>query len=608
MADAQHPLQLVAASLPESPGVYRFLDGEGKPLYVGKAKSLRKRVTSYFVRQHPIPRIQVMLGQAVSLEITVTSNENDALILEATLIKQWQPRYNVLLKDNKSYPFLHLSTRHPFPRLAIYRGARKEAGRFFGPYPSVQSLRQTLKLLQRLFPIRQCPDRQFEQRIRPCLQYQIKRCAGPCCGRVTPERYGDWVRQVTLFLEGRDRQLADDLKQAMWAASAVLDFEAAAELRDRLKALDHVQEQRSLGLSRGAGDLDVVAVMERGGLVNVQVFFIRGGSNLGNRDFFPDNAAGATLEEVLEAFLAQFYLQRDPPPEILVDLDLEEAPWLSRVLGERRGGSVLLHQPQRGEKRRLLDMALANADQALTRRLAGQAAHLDRLEKLGEILGLEGPPERIEAFDVSHVQAAHPVGSLVVMGPEGMIRSAYRRHGLEGFPDDTARMAEMVRRRFERLKREEDGQWPDLVLLDGGLGQLHAVLEVADDLQVDGVAFCAMAKGPNRNAGRERLFLPGAESPLILDPRSPVLFLLQNIRDEAHRFAIGYHRLKRGQAQTRSALDQIPGVGPKRKKALLRRFGSVKNLRAAAVADLAGVPGVSEELARRIIDSLQTET
>ncbi|MBF0142664.1 MAG: excinuclease ABC subunit UvrC [Magnetococcales bacterium] len=621
----EHPLKATAAELPLLPGVYRFLDREGKPLYVGKAKQLRKRVLSYFrggdAPSPAIPaRIRVMLGQAVGLEIAVTDSENDALVLEANLIRALKPRYNVLLKDDKSFPFLRLTTDHPFPRLDLYRGSRREGGRFFGPYPSVVAVRETLRWLQRIFPIRQCEDGEFSRRQRPCLQFQIGRCAAPCCQRIDAEAYGQVIREVTLFLEGRDHQLVAGLRQSMWHAAEARRFEEAARLRDRITAVEHVQERRRLAPNLPAdsrGDLDVIAISQGEGRSAIQVFYIRGGINLGNRGFFPDNTDGVGAEEVLRAFLTQYY-PRDPsriPPRILLDRPLADAEWLAETLGALRTAKVELHAPQRGGLRQLVTMAKSNADESLHRLLSGRESQRRLLAELGELLGMEHPPERIEVYDISHIQDSHPVGSLIVFGPQGFIPAGYRRFSLEGesAADDTARMASVLGRRFAHLRDEPEAahgeaEWPDLILLDGGRGQLNAVLEVAHDLGISGLALAALAKGPERNAGRERLFLLGVEEPVILPETSPLLFLLQKIRDEAHRFAVGYHRLRRQKAARRSALDEIPGIGPQRKKALLKQLGSVRAIRESTPEDLTRIAGIPPKLATLILQTLNEET
>ncbi|MBF0613611.1 MAG: excinuclease ABC subunit UvrC [Magnetococcales bacterium] len=603
-------------SLPESPGVYRFLDAEGKALYVGKAKSLKKRVSSYF-HGSCSRRILAMLAKAHDVAIVVTATEQDALILEANLIRRWQPPYNVLLKDDKSHPWLRLTMDHPFPRLTLHRGPRRAGERYFGPYPNVHALRELLRWLQGVFPLRQCEDRQFSSRKRPCLQHQIKRCHAPCMGLTDAENYAQMVREAVLFLEGRDRQLTDRLTRAMWEAAEGRHYEDAARLRDRIRAIEQLQSQRRANLQAGT-DLDLFCVSTTPGPAAIQVFFVRDGINLGNQSHFPENTEECTPVEALEAFIAWFYAPPEegeagesvetplPPPEILINLPLAEQAWMESTLGRLRGGAVRIRIPERGEKRRLLDLAVTNAETAKVRRLSGRAANRQRLVELAELLALPQVPERIEALDVSHIQDAHAVAAMVVFGPEGMMKRAYRRFAIQdpASVDDTARMAEVVARRFRPGESRQD-DWPDLLLLDGGKGQLSAVLEVMGELGVSGVAVCAMAKGPERHAGKETLFLPERPEPVILPERAPVLFLLQNIRDEAHRFAITYHRSKRERSQVRSVLDEIPGVGPARKKALLRHFGSVRAIRAAGIAELTSVAGISSALAATIVHFLQ---
>lgn len=621
-----HPLQTNIAALPPESGVYRYLDGLGKVLYVGKAKHLKKRVASYFSGQNS-PRITAMLAQAQGLEITVTDSENEALILEANLIKRFRPPYNVLLKDDKSYPYLRLNLDHEFPRLSLHRGRRNKSGRYFGPYPTIHALRETLKLLQAVFPIRQCHDRQFANRQRPCLQFQIKRCSGPCCGRVAADKYGEWVADLVQFLEGKDRALEKALTKKMWEAAEARQFEDAGFLRDRLQFMAKIQDQRRLNLSREL-DLDVIACLALPGGVAIQIFFVRQGLNLGNRSFFPNNTDDLNEQQILETFLTQYYANPDyrmesasksgwPPPEILLNHQLPDKHLLEAALGGLRGGRVKISQPMRGEKRQLIKMAELNAQIEHKRRKNSTGSYQKILLALKELLDLSQPPERIEAYDISHIQSSEPVGSLVVFTQDGFKNSSYRRFIIKDSAarDDTARMGEVLTRRFLRLKqkdttggeesdKQKDAQWPDLVLLDGGVGQLNAVLAVAEELQVDGVTFCAIAKGPDRNAGRERLFLPDRVDPIILAHDSPVLHLLQNIRDEAHRFAVGFHRVRRAKSQIRSLLDDIPGVGAKRKKAIISRFGSVQGVREAGVEALIEVDGISEELAHNIINFL----
>ncbi|HIJ82823.1 MAG: Excinuclease ABC subunit C [Magnetococcales bacterium] len=629
MESWSHDLKAAAESLPEWPGVYRFLDETGRVVYVGKAKNLKKRASSYFSGSHA-PRVMAMLRQARKLEMTVTETENEALILEANLIKQFKPPYNVLLKDDKSHPYLHLNVEHPFPRLSLYRGQRREAGRFFGPYPSVHAVRDTLKWLQNVFPIRQCGNLQFSNRSRPCLQYQIKRCTGPCCGREAKEAYALRVEQLILFLEGRDKTIERDIKKAMWEASEALDFEAAARLRDRLHCLKQVQDRRRLNLSREL-DLDVVVVLKQDGVAVVLFLFVRRGLLLGIRSFFPENVADVAVDEVMGSFMGQYYSNPFnrfeqgsgggdttwPPPEILVNVDLPDAAWLAGVLTRLRGSNVHFLRPMRGEKRVLLEMGEKNAGELLLRRIGTHNAQGRDLMQLARVLDMDQVPERIEAYDISHFQDAQPSGSLVVFTVDGFQKGAYRRFAIqdETLADDTARMAEVLSRRLLALKEGQGGEggdiaqpWPDLILLDGGVGQLNAVLEIALELQVDGIVFCAIAKGPQRNAGRERLFLPGRDEAIILPHDSPVLMLLQKIRDEAHRFAVGFHRVRRKKEQRRSLLDDIPGIGLKKKRALLRQFGSVRAIQEAGTETLMTVQGISSELARRIEQHLKKGT
>lgn len=616
----EETLREVAHDLPDGPGVYRFLDLEGRVVYVGKAKSLKKRTSSYFSGSQ-VARTLAMLRHAVALEFTLTETENEALILEANQIKQFKPPYNVLLKDDKSHPYLYLNVSHPFPRLALYRGLKCQDGRYFGPYPSVHAVRDTLKWLQKVFPIRQCSDGQFSNRSRPCLQYQIKRCTAPCCGREAGEAYGLRVKELVGFLEGRDKGMERETKKAMWAAAEALDFEEAARLRDRLHCLTQVQDKRRLNLSQDV-DLDVAVVVKQDGLAVALFLFVRHGLLLGSRSFFPENAEEAGIEEIMESFLAQYYANPSnrieqgsagsrgmwPPSEIMVNVELDDDTWLCSVLSRLRGSVVRLLRPQRGEKRILLEMAEKNALEVLLRRLGSHKAQGRDLLQLAQVLEMEQMPELIEAYDISHFQDAEPSGSQVVFTQEGFRKELYRRYAIrdESLADDTARMAEVLRRRLLSLKESQGGEhWPDVILLDGGLGQLQAVMEVADDLQTDGIVFCAIAKGPQRNAGRERLFLPGREEAIVLPHHSPVLHLLQRIRDEAHRFAIGFHRVRRKKRQHVSVLDAIPGIGAGKKRALLRQFGSVAAVRAADVTELATVPGISAELASRIKQHLE---
>ncbi|MBF0158125.1 MAG: excinuclease ABC subunit UvrC [Magnetococcales bacterium] len=595
-------MQEQAAALPLQPGVYRFLDSTGDLLYIGKAKQLRRRVLSYFARTDHAPRTQSMLQQAQQLEITLTANEIDALVLEATLIQRHRPRYNVLLKDNKSYPWLHLTTDHPFPRLTLYRGQREEKGRFFGPYPSTQAVRETLKLLQRLFLIRPCDDHQFASQRRPCLQYQIKRCSAPCCDRITAEQYALSVHEVVLFLSGRSPQLIDELTATMWHAAEQRYYEQASQLRDRIKTLRYIQQQRQINLATLRHDVDLVALYRQEQHCAIQVFFIRNGINLGHRAFFPEQTDTMSESAILETFLLQFYLDKQPASEIIVSHAItDDEGWLRTLLKEKRAGAVTLHQPKRGEKWQLMQMACANAQWALERKSHEHTAWQQRLEALAERLKLPEAPQRIEVYDISHHHDDSVVGAMVVCGPEGLQRDQYRRFAIQDdhATDDTARMATMIRRRCHKLQQSEI--WPDLIVLDGGIGQLNAVMTVALELQLtDAIHFVALAKGVDRHAGQERIFLPHQPQPIILSQGDPVLLLLQLIRDEAHRCAVGYHRIKRHRKQYASVLDQITGIGPQRRKALLCHFASVEAIAQADQARLAEVKGISPQLAEQV--------
>ncbi|MBF0187153.1 MAG: excinuclease ABC subunit UvrC [Magnetococcales bacterium] len=609
-----HPLREVAVGFPLKPGVYRFLNASGRVIYVGKAKALRKRVLSYFSASVQTgSKTAVMLQQAASLELTVTSSEEEALLLEADLIKRYQPRYNVLLRDGKSYPYLHLSTNHPFPRLTLYRGERKEPGRYFGPFPSVHAVRGSLQWLQRAFPIRTCDDRQFASRKRPCLQYQIKRCSGPCCDRVEAERYGQWVAEVVRFLGGRDNQVVETVRQQMWKAAEARRFEEAAELRDRLKQLERIQRHRQ-DAPAIRGDADVIAAVIKGGLAALQILMVRGGRFFGSRTHFPNHVDHHSEAEIIEAFLGQFYTEHANPGTILVSHPLPQNDWLQSALQQQsdRRSKVVITTPQRGPKRHLVSLGLDNALDALDRRISSRKGVAELLERIAEVLLLPQTPSRIEVYDVSHIQDTNPVASMIVHGSEGFEKGQYRRFSIRDrtLPDDTARMREILTRRFKRLKQAEseeekgEGIWPDLVLLDGGRGQLNVALDVSRELQLEGISFRAIAKGPDRHAGRERLFLPDDPEPLILDPGSAELFFLQNIRDEAHRFAITYHRARRQRSQKRSQLDGIQGIGAAKKRALLKAFGSVRKIADTSVDELATLPGITAELAQRILDAI----
>ncbi|MBS1222786.1 MAG: excinuclease subunit [Proteobacteria bacterium] len=588
------------------PGVYRMLDERGVVLYVGKARDLRRRVSSYFRENQSSAKTRSLVAQIEAIEVTVTHTEAEALILESRLIKELQPRYNILLRDDKGYPYIHVADGD-FPRLALHRGARRAPGRYFGPYPHANAVRDTLNLLQKVFRLRSCEDSFFRARSRPCLQYQIKRCTAPCVGLIDHEGYRRQLRDAVLFLEGRSGQVIDDLARRMEAAAVALNFEEAAVYRDQIVELRQIQQRQHV--EGESGDLDVVAAVARGGAACVQVFMFRGGRLLGNKAFFPrlpeDEDAGA----VLGAFLAQYYLDREIPAELLVSHELADAALLAQAFQERAGRRIALVAHPRGERARWLDLARRNAEHALAAHLSSQAGMGQRLEALRDALGLEDAPNRLECFDISHTQGEATVAACVVFGAEGPIKADYRRYNIEGITpgDDYAALRQALTRRYTRL-REEEGRLPDVLFIDGGQGQLAQARAVLEELQVVGVAAVGVAKGPERKPGLETLFLSGENRPFILPADSAALHLVQQIRDEAHRFAITGHRQRRAKARVASALERIPGIGPKRRQALLRQFGGVKQLARAGVEDLASVDGINAELAQRIYDAFHGET
>ena len=587
--------------LTSRPGVYRMLGEDGEILYVGKARNLKKRLSNYF-RKALDTKTQALMNQMARIEVTVTHTESEALILENTLIKGHQPRYNVLLRDDKSYPYIHISTDQDYPRIALHRGARKGGGRYFGPYPSAHAVRESLYLLQKVFRVRQCEDSVFRNRSRPCLQYQIKRCSGPCVGLVTPEEYARDVEHTILFLEGRNDRVIAELVEHMEQAAERLEFELAALYRDRIASLRRVQERQYVSGERG--DLDIVAAAVEGGAACVQIFFIRGGRNLGNKAFFPKCPAGAGEEEVLAAFAAQYYLKHEPPRLILVNRMAEgDRDWLAQALSERVGHRVEIRSRVRGERARWLEMAVRNARHALGARLASRAGMARRLEALREALGLEEAPERLECFDISHTRGEATVASCVVFDAEGPVKSAYRRFNIEGITggDDYAAMEQALSRRYTAVQ-EGEGVLPDVLLIDGGKGQVAAAQRVLDELGVAGLSLIGVAKGRERRPGWETLHRPDGSS-FELAPDSAALHLIQQIRDEAHRFAISGHRQRRARARKASPLEAIPGIGPKRRQQLLRQFGGLREVARAGVEDLSKVKGISRELAQQIYDA-----
>jgi excinuclease ABC subunit C len=619
---------------PTSPGVYRMLNAASDVLYVGKAKNVRKRLSSYARVSAPQPaRILRMIAATVSVEIISTSTETEALLLEANLIKQLRPRFNVQLRDDKSFPYILITGDHWAPQILKHRGAQSRPGQYFGPFASAGAVNRTITALQRAFLVRSCTDSFFESRSRPCLLYQIRRCSGPCTGEIDFPGYTELVREAKDFLSGRSRMVKQELAGEMEKASAELAFETAALYRDRLAALSAIQSQQGIN-PRTVEEADVFAIHQEGGYSCVEVFFFRTGQNWGNRAYFPRAEKSFTAEEVLASFLAQFYDDKPPPKLILLSHTIEESVLLAAALSIKAGVRVEVATPQRGEKKELIAHALTNAREALGRKLADTATQGRLLQGLVTTLALPHPPRRIEVYDNSHIQGTNAVGAMIVAGPDGFIKNQYRKFNIksEGLTpgDDYAMMREVLQRRFKRLlappagddaakpktgdlgtgdlgtgdpKADDDSfpQWPDLVVIDGGRGQLNAVSEIFDGLGLTGVSLLAVAKGPERDAGRETLFMPGRDA-IKLEPRDPVLYFIQRLRDEAHRFVIGSHRKLRKKDIREAGLQEIPGIGPSRKRALLHHFGTLKEIERASIADLGKVPGVSAESARKIFE------
>lgn len=584
-----------------APGVYRMLDAHGEILYVGKAANLKKRLTSYFRKHDASLKNRAMMAHMTSIDVIVTHTETEALLLENNLIKKHRPRYNVVLRDDKSYPYIRLDTDSPFPRLAIYRGRRHEAGRYFGPYPSAHAARESVNLLQKLFLLRQCNDTFFRNRSRPCLQYQIKHCSAPCVKLINEEDYARDVRHAILFLEGRTREVIDAMVQRMETASGRQDFELAARYRDQITSLRRISERQHISTTNG--DYDVIAASGQSGIHCIAVMLVRGGHNLGSRTFYPKVTGETSMQEVLSAFLPQYYLGQDIPREILVSAKIEDEALLQDILSGQCGKRVVIRHPVRGEGRRLLMLTQTNAAQALGLRLAMDANLRQRFEALQEVLELDQLPARLECFDISHTLGEGTVASCVVFDANGPLKGHYRRFNIESSTpgDDYAAMHEALARRYTRLKRGE-GIIPDVLLIDGGKGQLHEAQQVLEELQVEGVMLVGVAKGPARKPGLEQLFLSGRGAPLILPPDSPALHLIQQIRDAAHRFAITGHRQRRARARNTSMLESVPGLGRKRRQQLLKQFGGLQEVSRAGVEDLASVKGISHELAERIYD------
>ncbi|MFN0264435.1 excinuclease ABC subunit UvrC [Tepidamorphus sp. 3E244] len=607
--------QVIAAAqkrAPAGPGVYRMFDSDGEILYVGKARSIKKRVASYTRIGGQSNRIARMIAETASMEFVSTQTETEALLLEANMIKRLRPRFNVLLRDDKSFPYILISREHEAPQLTKHRGARNRKGDYFGPFASAGAVNRTLNAMQRAFLLRTCTDAVYESRTRPCLLYQIKRCSAPCTGEISLEDYAGLMDEAKRFLSGKSSGVRAELGRAMEEASEALDFERAALLRDRIAAMSHVQSHQ--GINPGNVDeADVFAIHQEGGQFCIQVFFFRTGQNWGNRAYFPKADGSLEVGDVLQSFLAQFYDDKPCPRLILVSHDLPEEDLLAEALGARAERKVEILKPQRGEKRGLVEHATTNAREALGRRLAESASQTKLLKGIAEAFDLPEPPKRIETYDNSHIMGSNAVGVMVVAGPEGFEKGQYRKFNIKSADltpgDDYAMMREVLTRRFARLLKdntnpetgERDEAWPDLVLVDGGKGQLSIAESVLEELGIDDVALVGVAKGPERDAGREHFFMPGRE-PFRLEARDPVLYYLQRLRDEAHRFAIGTHRAKRKTALTKNPLDEISGIGPTRKRALLLHFGSAKAVSRAGLADLEATPGISRQMARLVYD------
>lgn len=596
------------ASCSGRPGVYRMFDADAKLLYVGKAKNLKKRLASYFRKVGQAPKTAALVARIAQVETTITANETEALLLEQTLIKQWRPPYNILLRDDKSYPYVFLSSGD-FPRLSIHRGAKKEPGRYFGPYPSAGAIRESLSLLQKAFFVRQCEDSYYRNRTRPCLQYQIKRCKAPCVDMVSPDEYAEDVRHSVMFLEGRSNALAEELSRNMEKAAMALDFERAAEIRDQIGILRRVQDQQSM--EGGNGNVDIVASVVSPGGACVHLISVRGGRVLGSKNFFPQVAIEESVSDVLQAFLEQYYLssvERDLPSELIVNAVHEDFQTLISAVAELRDVDLTISHRVRGTRARWQQLALTNAEQALGARLANRQHLATRFQALATALDLDEPPTRLECFDISHSSGEATVASCVVFGPEGPLKSDYRRYNIEGVTagDDYAAMHQALTRRFKKAA-EGEGKLPDILLVDGGKGQLNMAREVLQALAVPELLLLGVAKGVTRKPGLETLYLNDAAHEFTLPGDSPALHLIQQVRDEAHRFAITGHRARRGKARTTSTLEGVAGIGPKRRRELLMHFGGLQELCRASLDEIAKAPGISKKLAESIYAALHSE-
>ncbi len=601
-------IQSYLKTLDGSPGVYRMLDAQARVLYVGKARNLRARVSNYARPAGHSGRIARMISETCSMMFLTTKTETEALLLEQNLIKQLKPKYNVLLRDDKSFPNILVSRAHGFPQIKKHRGAKKEKGNYYGPFANAGAVNRTLSQLQKVFLLRNCSDAQFESRTRPCLLYQIKRCSGPCVGRISESDYADSVRDAERFLSGRSTQIQETLAKQMQAASDAMEFEKAAALRDRIRALTSVQTAQGIN-PRGVAEADVIALHLEKGQACVQVFFIRAHQNWGNRDFYPRVGVDVEAAEVLEAFIGQFYDGKEPPRQLILSHPIENAELMAEALGSKAGRKVEITVPQRGEKAELMAGAARNARESLARKMSESATQAKLLAGVAEAFDLEAAPQRIEVYDNSHIQGTNAVGGMIVAGPEGFMKNSYRKFNIKGDDltpgDDFGMMKEVLTRRFKRLVKEDPdrdkGMWPDLLLIDGGAGQVSAVREIMEEYGVEDVPMVGVAKGVDRDHGKEEFHRVG-KSVMALRRNDPVLYFIQRLRDEAHRFAIGTHRAKRAKAVGATPLDDVPGVGATRKRALLAHFGSAKAVSRANLADLKAVEGVSDKLAETIYD------
>jgi len=594
--------------LDASPGVYRMLDAQARVLYVGKARNLKVRVSNYARPTGHSSRIARMISETAQMMFLTTKTETEALLLEQNLIKQLKPRYNVLLRDDKSFPNILVTTDHEFPQIKKHRGAKKEKGAYYGPFASAGAVNKSLNQLQRVFQLRNCSDAMFETRTRPCLQYQIKRCSGPCVGRISARDYRASVKDAQRFLSGKSTEIQERLASQMAQASEAMEFERAAALRDRIRAMTQVQTNQGIN-PRTVNEADVIALHIEGGQACVQVFFIRANQNWGNRDFYPRISADHSHAEVLEAFVGQFYSSKEAPRQLILSHDIENADLVSAALSEAAGRKVELIYPQRGEKFELVSGALRNSKESLALRMSETATQAKLLRGIAEAFDLDDAPKRIEVFDNSHIQGAHAVGAMIVSGPDGFLKNQYRKFNIRGYNltpgDDFGMMKEVMTRRFTRLIKEDPGRtsesWPDLLLIDGGAGQVSAVAEILETLGVEDVPMVGVAKGVDRDHGKEEFYIPG-RSVFALQRNDPVLYFVQRMRDEAHRFAIGTHRAKRAKAISANPLDDIAGIGASRKRALLAHFGSAKAVSRANLADLKAVDGISAAMAEKIYD------